>query len=311
MADMRTSDFLLSAADGAQLFVRSFLPEDKPRGVIHIAHGMAEHSARYERFARRLTDAGIAVYANDHRGHGKTARGDQDLGFFADENGWDTVVADLRTVLGEVHSRHRGLPLVLMGHSMGSYIARCAAMAPGVDLSGLIISGSTHEIPRFFRVARLIARFERMRRGPRKVSPLINQLSFGSFNKRFDNPRTDFDWLSRDPDEVDKYVDDPHCGFDCTTQMWIDVFTGMEQMCSADEIARLSASLPVHIVSGELDPVHNGLRGIRLLRKALGKAGLQNVSCRIYPGARHELLNETNRDEVETDLLTWLQERLS
>jgi alpha-beta hydrolase superfamily lysophospholipase len=308
---MQEGSFTFTAAERAPLFVRSFLPEQGARAVVQLAHGMAEHSARYARLAQALTDRSYAVYASDHRGHGKTAAGPEQLGHFADRGGWAAVVSDQLSLLDEIGSRHPGLPLFLMGHSMGSYIARAVAWRRGEALSGLILSGTTHDRPIAYRVARLIAGVERVRVGRRGASNVISRLTFDGFNRRFANPRTGFDWLSRDADEVAKYIADPLCGFSCSAQLWWDVLGGLAEICTPRNLARMPKTLPVYVMAGELDAVNNRLAGIRKLRAALEKAGLASITVRVYPQARHELANETNRDEITSDLLAWLDERVA
>jgi alpha-beta hydrolase superfamily lysophospholipase len=311
---MQESDFRLVATypgDSTSIFVRSFLPEVAPlRALVQVAHGMAEHSARYARFARTLTEHGYGVYANDHRGHGQTVTRREELGHFADEKGWEKVTHDQLSLTTEIKSRHPGLPVFLMGHSMGSYIARSTALR-STGLAGLILSGTSHDSAFAMRGARLVAAAERLRLGPRGKSSLLRKTTFEAFNKKIDDPRTTCDWLSRDPFEVDKYLADPLCGFDCTTQLFWDMFGGMVEIFSQSELEKLPKTLPIYILAGEQDPLNNGLSAIKKLHKALEAAGLTDVTLRVYPGARHELLNETNRDEVTRDLVAWLDERLA
>ena len=215
---MKQSDFRLPAADGAALFVRTFLPAaGNPRAILQIAHGMAEHSARYARFARALTEQGYGAYADDHRGHGQTASGREQLGHFADEGGWRTIVSDKIALFREIKSRHPDTPVFLMGHSLGSYIARSTAVRIGPELAGLVVSGTTHGGAATVWGWRLLAMAERARLGKRGKSTILRMLTFDSFNKTIYDPRTTCDWLSRDPFEVDKYLADPLCGFECTT----------------------------------------------------------------------------------------------
>jgi alpha-beta hydrolase superfamily lysophospholipase len=303
------SELRLPAADGTAIFVRSFLPEGAPRAVVQISHGMAEHSARYARFASFLNEHGFGAYANDHRGHGQTVSDARELGHFADEQGWEKVVTDQLALLAEIRSRHPGIPVFLMGHSMGSYIARSAATRCGNELAGLVLSGTSHDYAGLYKTFRLVAAAERARLGKRGHSRLLRKLSFESFNKQIENPRTDCDWLSRDAAEVDKYVADSLCGFECTTQLWWDLFGGLAEIYGAESIGKLPKQLPVYILAGERDPLNNRLAAIRKLQAALESAQVADVTVRLYQGARHELLNETNRDEVMRDLLHWLEER--
>jgi alpha-beta hydrolase superfamily lysophospholipase len=307
---MRESDFRLQAKDGTPVFVREFLPEGRVKAVVQIAHGMAEHSARYARFAKALTDQGYAVYANDHRGHGKTATKREDLGYFADENGWDLVVNDQISLVEEIKSRHPGAPVFLFGHSMGSYVVRDAAIRAGREWAGLILSGTSHGHPLVQVWNQTLPKLEVLRIGKRGKSWAISKLTFESFNAKFDDPRTSADWLSRDEAEVDKYLADPLCGFECTVQMWLDLFGGLEKIFDPQVIAQMPHDLPVYVLAGEFDPLNEKLGDIKKLQKALAKAGVRDVTVRAYPGARHELLNELNREEVTRDLLGWLEQQM-
>lgn len=308
---MQQSEFRLPTNDGTAIFVRSFLPERAPRAIVLISHGMAEHSARYARFAQALCEHGYGAYANDHRGHGYTVTRREELGHFADEGGWEKVVTDQLALLAEIKSRHPGLPVFLFGHSMGSFIARASALRCASELKGLLLCATTHDAPAAMVFAALVAKLERMRLGKRGKSPLLRALTFDAYNKKFEDPRTPADWLSRDPFEVDKYVADPLCGFECTTQMFIDMFTGMKEIFTAAIMGRMPKTLPIYIMAGERDPLNTQLAAIKKLHKALEAIGFREITLRVYPNARHELLNETNRDEITRDVIQWLDARLA
>jgi alpha-beta hydrolase superfamily lysophospholipase len=308
---MNESEFRLPAKDGSPLFVRAFLPEEPPKALIQVVHGMAEHSARYARAARVLTQHRYAVYADDHRGHGHTSPRPEELGHFADEGGWELVVGDQLELLEEIKARHPGLPVFLLGHSLGSYIARAVAIRAGSALTGLILSGTSHDFPVSYHPYRLCARIETVRLGKRGKSWLLRAFSFDSFNAKFESPRTSADWLSRDSAEVDKYVADPLCGFDCSAQLWHDVFGGLIEICAPGNIEEMPHDLPIYVMAGSLDPLNGRLSAIRKLHHALESAGMTDVTIRVYEGARHELFNETNRDEVTRELIGWLDQRLA
>jgi alpha-beta hydrolase superfamily lysophospholipase len=308
---MHASDFRLPARDGIPIFVRTFLPEQPARAILQLVHGMAEHSARYSRLAEALTAQGIGVYANDHRGHGYTAPTPAALGHFADSEGWSKVVDDQVRLTEEIRSRHPKLPIILFGHSMGSYIARGTAIRRGADYKALVLSGTGHDSPAAYKSQRLVVGAERLRQGKTGKSPLISKLTFDAFNRTVRQPRTPCDWLSRDPAEVDKYIEDPLCGFTCSNQLWWDLLTGLAEICTPAEIAKMPRGLPVYVMSGEEDPVNSKLSGIRKLRKAYEDAGMQSVTVRLYQHARHELTNELNREEVTRDLLDWLNQQLA
>ncbi|VVN98549.1 alpha/beta hydrolase [Pseudomonas fluorescens] len=301
--------FWLTASDHSRLFVNQWLPAAPLKAVILLAHGMAEHSARYARLAEKCCEQGYGVYAPDLRGHGKTAENGT-LGHFADDDGWCKVVGDLASLNQHIGHHHPGVPIVLLGHSMGSYLAQAYLLHHSASLHGAILSGSNFQPVALYRAARQIARLERLRQGPKGRSALIEWLSFGSFNKTFKPVRTPFDWLSRDPAEVDKYANDPLCGFRCTNQFWIDLLGGLQQISKASNLAQIDPGLPLLVMGGECDPVSEGKR-LKDLAHALRAAGCQNLQLNIYPQARHELFNESNRNEVTADVLNWIAQALS
>ena len=308
---MLESEFRLPAKDGTALFVREWLPAEKPRAVVQIVHGMAEHSARYARLAEALTQHGYAAYADDHRGHGKTVASPEQLGHFGDEDSWQLAVEDQLTLAEEIKSRHPGVPVVALGHSMGSFLVRSALLKRPSEWTALVLSGTGHSLPAVQRLNRLTPRLERARLGKRGKSWLIRKFSFDAFNAKFDKPRTNADWLSRDAAEVDKYVADPLCGFECSVQLWYDMFGGLAQIFSDAALRKLPRDLPIYVMSGARDPVGGDLSEIRKLHTGLQKAGLRNVTVRAYPEARHELFNELNRDEVTRELIAWLNQQLA
>lgn len=303
---MQQANFSLAAADGVEIFVYGWLPDAPPRAVVQIAHGLAEHAGRYARLAEALTGAGYAVYAGDHRGHGRTAKTSEDLGLFALHDGWPKCLEDLWRINRHAAARHSGLPVALLGHSMGSFMAQQFIGEHGEVLAGAVLSGSNGKPAPIALLGRFIARIERLRLGRRGRSPLILALGFSAFNKKFAPARTAFDWLSRDPAEVDKYAADPLCGFLATTQLWIDFLDACAAIAQPSWQARIPKTLPVYVISGARDPVSADTQGLEQLLAAYRAAGLQKVEHRFYPEGRHELFNETNRDEVTRDLLAWL-----
>jgi alpha-beta hydrolase superfamily lysophospholipase len=299
---MLGSEFDFRADDGQTLLARRWLPEGPPRAVVQIAHGLAEHSARYARLAAALNAAGYAVYANDHRGHGPRAAA-ADLGHFADVGGWAKVVGDLWTLNRRIAAEQPGKPIVFLGHSLGSFLGRGFIAKHSDALAGAALSGSNGRPPMIATLGRLIAREERVRLGKRGKSDPIFQLWFGEFNKPFKPARTGSDWLSRDEKEVDAFVADPLCGFPFTTQLAIDVLDALPDVTSRKSLAAIRKDLPIYVFSGERDPVGANIKG---LIQDLKATGFTQLTTRIYPGARHETLNETNRDEVTRDFVAWL-----
>ncbi|WP_437999608.1 alpha/beta hydrolase [Sorangium sp. So ce185] len=303
---MPADTFTFQADDGRELFVYRWLPDDGARGIFHIAHGMSEHAGRYARLAHALSAAGWAVYANDHRGHGRTARERGELGFFASQGGFQRVVRDLAALIAREQAEHPGLPVVLFGHSMGSSLVQEYLIERGGSIQGAVLSGSSGKPSPLVDAGRLVARAERRRLGERGKSQLLQSMSFDSFNKLFAPARTPFDWLSRDRAEVDGYIADPRCGFPATVSLWIDLLDALVDIARPERQARIPKDLPVYVFSGSRDPVGGPLRGVTQMIEAYRAAGLRRVTQRIYPGGRHEMLNEINREEVVRDLLAWL-----
>ncbi len=309
---MQTSTATSRASDGLDRFVYEWLPDpgSAVRGVVHICHGMAEHAARYARLAQALTDHGLAVYAHDHRGHGQTHPEEADRGFFAADEGWELCVRDVGDMVARARERHPDVPLVLMGHSMGSLFVQDYLGSQSTDVDAAVLSGTSGKPPAIATLGRLIARLERMRLGNKGQSGIIDAMSFQDFNKKFKPNRTGFDWLSRDEAEVDVYVADPACGFLCSVQLWIDLLDAVKRFTTDAHQREIRNDLPVYLFAGDKDPVGENGESVRALAADYEKAGLTEVTCTLYADARHETLNETNRDEVTADLLVWLDKRL-
>ena len=305
---VRCSPFTFVTDDGCALLVYRWLPAAAPKAVVQIAHGLVEHAGRYARLATALTRAGYAVYAGDHRGHGQTAPTPEDLGFFAQHGGWRKCVDDLWELNQRIATDHPCLPIVLIGHSMGSFMAQHFISEHGEALAGVVLAGSNGKPARLTVALRLIARIERLRLGPRGRSVLVHSLAFGAFNKQFEPVRTEADWLSRDSAEVDKYLADPLCRFRPALQLWIDFLDALSEIAKPARQARIPKRLPIYVIAGTRDPVSANSKGLSQLLSAYQAVGLQRVSYRFYPDARHELFNETNRDEVTRELRVWLDE---
>ncbi len=305
---MQHHTFWLDSSDGVPLYVNHWRAEGAPRAVVMLAHGMAEHSGRYARFGQALVAAGFELYAHDQRGHGQTAQHGS-LGHYADRDGWARVVGDLSTLNHHIRQQCPQTPIFLFGHSMGSYIAMAYLMHQSSGVQGAILSGSNYQPLRLYTSATLIARFERWRQGKNGRSALIHWLSFGAFNRACKPARTAFDWLSRDPAEVDRYIADPLCGFRCSNQLWLDLLEGLQRITPSANLKQIDPRLPLLIIGGDHDPVSQGQR-LQDLADALSRSGHARTTLKRYPQARHELLNELNRDEVTRDLIDWLEQTL-
>ena len=302
--------------DGTSIAVYRWDPVGTPRAVLHVSHGMAEHARRYARFAEALNACGFVVYAHDHRGHGDSLvpdaarNGYAPLGHMGDDDSFERAVEDLHRLLRDEHARHVGLPLVLFAHSMGSFFAQRLIAAYPSDVDALILSGTNGPPPAIAAAGRVVARLERARLGKTKPSALLQKLSFGDFNKPFEG-RTEFDWLSRDPSEVDAYVSDPLCGFGISTQSWVDLLDALGGLTKYEALAHIAKTLPIYVVSGDRDPVGGNGAGPKKLVDLYRAAGLTDVRLDLLPDARHEVLNETNHDATTAKLIAWLESKLA
>ncbi|QUM77736.1 lysophospholipase [Moritella sp. 24] len=293
---------VLTAADGREIKLFAWLPKQEVRHVMVLSHGMAEHIQRYKAFAQACNAAGIAVYGANHRGHGNDA---PVLGHYADDNGWHKVITDLDLIIDDVAKRHT-VPLVLFGHSMGSFIAQQYAILHGNKLNGLVLSGSNYQHPIMYKLATLVSKIEKMRIGARSPSRFLDFVSFGAFNSKFKPTRTASDWLSRDPVQVDKYLNDGYCGFPCSPQFWLDFMSGLITISQKSEIAKIPNQLPIYIFSGDKDPVGLQGKGVLALEQHITNNGCVQVQCKLYSGGRHEMLNESNSNEVFSDVTDWV-----
>lgn len=309
---MKSETFTFNSSEDVKIFTYRWMPDKTSAicGIIQIAHGMAEHAGRYERFAEVMTNAGYAVFANDHRGHGKTAGSQDKVGYFADENGWENVVEDMHTLTGIIKKENPNKPLFLFGHSMGSFLSRHYSMLYSDDLSGLVLSGTGGDPGVIGKLGLFIAKIDAKLNGKKAKSEIMNKLSFGTFNSAFKPNRTDYDWLSRDTTEVDKYINDPWCGAVFTAGFFCDLLKGIGYINKKENIAKILKNLPIYIFSGTKDPVGANTTGVVQVYDSFKKAGIEDVEMRFYADGRHEMLNEINRDEVFKDVVSWLNKHI-
>lgn len=276
-----------SPVDGITVAVYRWPAAREPVAAVQIAHGLGEHALRYAPLAAFLNRAGFDVYANDHRGHGKTAGSPENYGDFGDA-GWDAVVADAVELTRIIRSRIGVAPIILLGHSMGSFLAQQYLLDHNALVAAAALSGSA---------------------APDLIAHLVDEVGEGgleSLNKPFEPARTEFDWLSRDPAEVDAYVADPRCGFSMSERSRQSAQAAWERMASAEELMRIRKDLPLYVMAGDADPVNHDLEYLRPLVERYRAAGLRDVTEKYYRDGRHEMFNEINRGEVMADLLAWL-----
>ncbi len=302
---MNEEKYHLPASDKKSLHVYEWLPsKGKIKGIIQIIHGMAEHAGRYREFAEELTNCGYFVIAGDLRGHGKTEKTMEDLGFFAGTNGWEIVLEDLFLINAGARKKFPGLPVFLLGHSMGSFFARDYAHTYGDRIAGVLLSGTGGDPGIMGEVGIFLAKREIKKNGKRHRSRLLDNLLFGNFNKRFKNTITKFDWLSRDKEKVNAYVADPLCGYVPTSIFFLDLFGGVKKINKKINISKMPEDLPMLFLSGRKDPVGNNGRGVVQICKKYKKN--KNISLKLYKEGRHEMLNEINRKAVYCDVVNWL-----
>ena len=284
--------FTYPARDGAEIVGYRWDPEGKPRGAVQLTHGMGEHLQRYGALARAFTGRGLVVYGQDHRAHGATARSADELGQLGPD-GWTELIHDIDLLVSRVRDEQPGLPLVLLGHSMGSFAIQQYLLDHSDRVDAVVLTGTT-----------ALDQLE-------PALDLDKPIDLSAFNAAFQPARTEFDWLSRDEAIVDAYIADPRCGFGIDADGAKAMFAGARRMADPSQVAAMRPDLPLYIAAGELDPVNANLALLNVVVDRYRAAGLTDVTVRTYPGARHEILNETNRDEVVASILDWIDQVLS
>ncbi|MBQ6160523.1 MAG: lysophospholipase [Oscillospiraceae bacterium] len=286
-----------------------WVPEGKPRGILQLVHGIAEYAARYDELAKVFTDHGFVVVGEDHMGHGGSISKDIPQGCFAE--GWLTAVSDTYRLMQMTKEEYPDLPYVIYGHSMGSFMTRTLLYTyPDAGLKAAVLSGTGWMPKLVLKSGRAVCRMEG-RKGMNETSATVDRLMFGSYNKGYENPRTPFDWLSRDDAEVDKYIADPLLGFSASIGLSYEMLGGMLMNEDKKNLGKMPKDLPVLFVSGDKDPVGSNGKGVTQAYEAFKAAGMKDVTLKLYPGGRHEMHNETNRAELHADVLAFLDRVLS
>jgi alpha-beta hydrolase superfamily lysophospholipase len=303
---MPKNAFTLLCADGHQMPVYSWLPEGEIACVLHIAHGMSEYAERYGLIAELLTQQGIAVYAHDQRAHGKAAAKITDQGI-GEHNWFYKQVDDIHIMVQYLKETYPLQKIFLFGHSMGSFLCQRYFQLYGREIDGLILSASNGKRDPLMSFGIALAWIQMKFYGPEFRSNLIDKLSFGKYNSHFKPIRTKADWLSRDTKAVDLYVNDPQCGFICSSLFFYYFFKGISDDFNKKNIRLVPINIPVYVFSGDKDPVGLFAKGVLHLINNWKAAGVKDISYKLYPEGRHEMLNEINRAEVLNDLVNWIK----
>lgn len=287
-----------------------YIPDGKIRGILQITHGMVEYIERYESFARFLNSKGFLVTGHDHLGHGESINSKEEWGYFAKEDGNRAVLNDIYELTKITKEKYPNIPYFLLGHSMGSFYTRQYICEFGEELNGAIIMGTGCQPLLLMKLGCFLTSFIARFKGWHYRSNLVNNMAFGSYNKRFSPARTSKDWLTKDNAIVDKYVADERCNFTFTLNAYYALFTGISRLYDKDLLSKMPKTLPLFLIAGEDDPVGDFGKGVLKVTEMLKETGMKNVTTKLYPTDRHEILNETDRDQVYSDLYKWLDSLL-
>lgn len=300
-----THDYLPSPT-GAKIAFRHQPATDTPRAVVQINHGLAEHSARYGRFAVALAEQGFDVYAHDHRGHGLTTANDAPKTVFSNRaTGAEMALDDIAAIHAHIRKSHPGLPIIVFGHSMGGLFAMNYALRNPSDLAGAAVWNSNFTTGPTLWAAKTVLAYERFRLGSDLPSRILPMLTFQAWAKSVKNAQTPFDWLSHRPEEVQAYIDDPECGWDASVSMWRDVFRLVQSGADVANASKAAKALPFMLVGGGKDPATFGGKAVSAHAKRMKRAGFSDVTLKLYPDARHETLNDLDAERAISDFLAW------
>ena len=305
-------EFRFPSADGTTtLYGRTWAPEHgAPRAVLQLVHGIAEHIGRYDRFARFMSDHGYLVCAEDHLGHGNTPENAEDLGYTADKDGWVKMTDNVRALHERIAPQYPGIPYFILGHSMGSFLTRSYLIRyPGtVDACALLGTGQQPES--VLKAGLAACRLEQIRLGKRGRSKLLQSLCFGAYNSQFKPNRTESDWVCSVDEVVDAYIADPFCQVMPSVTLMRDMLTGIRFNQQPENLAKMDKTTPVFFLSGDQDPVGSNGKGVRAAYQSFLDAGCSHVRLKLYPGGRHEMLNEHNWQDVYDELLSWFDQQI-
>lgn len=306
---MKKEEFYYDSRDNrSRIHAVRYIPEDqKPVCVVQIAHGMAEYVERYEEFARFLTDRGCVVTGNDHLGHGKSVGDDKLYGYFCEQDPATVVVRDVHRLKKMTQQEFPGLPYVIIGHSMGSFILRNYLTMYGTGIAGAVIMSTGYRTVSSMRMLKFVIQIQKLFLGARHVSRFCDKVSFGGFNQRISDAKTEYDWLCKDEEIVRRYKEDPLCGNIFTLNGFQTLTELILRANDPKRLRKIPAELPLMVISGDADPLGEYGQGIPKVCDALRSAGVKDVEMRLYETGRHELLNEPERAQIMEEIFDWIR----
>lgn len=310
---MVKEEFYFDSRDGrSRLHAVRYRPEgpEQVRCVLQVVHGMAEYVERYEEFAQFLVERGFVVTGEDHLGHGKSVGENGKFGYFCEQDPATVLVRDAHRLKKLTQERYPDAPYVIMGHSMGSFIVRNYICRYGTGIEAAVIMGTGMQPCAVLGMAKLLVGIQKLLGGSRHVSRVMDKMAFGGYGRKIREPRTSWDWLSRDEKRVERYIADPMCGFPFTVNGFGALFTLVSRLYNKESLKAVPKDLPVFMVSGDADPVGDYGKGVRKAYDSLAAAGLEDISLKLYEGGRHELLNESNRAQVMQDVFEWISKKV-
>ncbi len=309
---MKKEEFYFDSRDNdTKLHAVRWMPDsENVAGIVQIVHGMAEYVERYEELAAYLTDRNFVVTGEDHLGHGKSVPEGGQQGYFCEQDPATVVVRDVHRLKKMTQELYPGVPYFILGHSMGSFITRNYICRYGTGIDGALILGTGMQSAGLLLASKTVAAIEGAFRGQRHVSRMMDKAAFGAYNRRIAEKRTDYDWLSRDAERVDAYIADPDCGFVFTVNGFKTLFELISRAKKPENLRKIPAELPIFMASGAEDPVGNYGKGVEKAYRSLQGVGVRDLTLKLYPEDRHELMNEPDREQVMADIAEWLTKHL-
>ena len=308
---VKKEEFTFDSRDGqSKIHAVRWIPEGKVVCILQIVHGMAEYIERYEALAQYLGEKGILVTGDDHLGHGKSVGEEGIYGYFCEQDPATVVVRDVHRLKKITQEEYPGVPYVILGHSMGSFILRNYLFKYGTGIQGAIVCGTGSQPKLLIKLSKLITAVQGLFLGQKHVAKMIDKMAFGSYNKKIPDAKTSFDWLCTDEKVVNAYMNDKLCGFTFTVNGFKTLFTLIDRLNQEENLNAMPKELPVHFIAGDMDPVGNYGEGVKKAYQDFSKTGMKRISLKLYAGGRHELLNEKNKQQVYEDIYPWIMERV-